>query len=604
MVKEVKKLLEQAGKSAESLGFQDLTEMESNRTKIVELINKTGFIKDEARRKTIVYQLELIERGIDSIKEDLDHAKTNGREMESKLKLLQEALEQGKINEQELIDKVDRLTDLLKRKETEIESLKKELEQNKNDEKKTKELELRIAEQQTKITNEITEVTRLGNHVKSLENVVRDREEASRLIKQEKENYEQQQKNSVVLISQLRNEMSRITSLEQQTRSNLQQLEQRLSNEIIKSAEKDKFFVLAEYLRTMPALSISSESLKTNVFETKINYPSDAYISSDYYGTYGLRLRENKEGGYINVAHVLDLRPLMPRDRRVFFKGKVSLKRGKCEYCDDIPQKQNSTHVLSIRNIKTNRLISRGCLCFDCKVKVENEQFQECFCICANETEEEKLEIEPERYTTQLENRLHDLSIEHKQEHSKELEVVEEKRRRLSSENKILKVKVEDIEKELNGYKEENTTLKTQLLKLKSQIEQLGVEIETQIERVKAPVINDFDKIYHFKALKKEKKQFRLGFDGYYYFSKDEIKEFSHTGKVYKKKLDKDYIKLGSEINKKQVLDKSFKDECLSIALEGFKFNLRFCINEIKQQITDDEVFEMANYYKQKHEKR
>lgn len=156
--------------------------------------------------------------------------------------------------------------------------------------------------------------------------------------------------------------------------------------------------------------------------------------------------------------------------------------RGKCEYCDEIPQEQNATHVLSIRNIETNRLISRGCLCLECKEKVENEQFRECnkcervikrgerswtSCICENETEEEKQKIEPERYTTQLEKQIHELNLD-----KQNLEVAVEtsfeaiktaeiwgkskNEKDLIEENKELKKKITELE-------QENQTLKIKI---------------------------------------------------------------------------------------------------------------------------------------------
>ncbi|CAI2161461.1 10367_t:CDS:2 [Funneliformis geosporum] len=59
---------------------------------------------------------------------------------------------------------------------------------------------------------------------------------------------------------------------------------------------------------------------------------------------------------------------------------------------------------------------------------------------------------------------------------------IEEKRRRLSNENKGLKIKVEELEKKVGKLNLENGTLKSTLSVIKSQILQLDVKIDGEYE--------------------------------------------------------------------------------------------------------------------------
>jgi hypothetical protein len=62
--------------------------------------------------------------------------------------------------------------------------------------------------------------------------------------------------------------------------------------------------------------------------------------------------------------------------------------------------------------------------------------------------------------------------------------------------------------------------------------EKVFISMDNQVwKNVATPTVYDHDEIYYFKALSKEKWQYRIGFEGYYYNQGNEIKKFGRAGK-------------------------------------------------------------------------
>src|SRR4051794_21400117 len=104
------------------LTYHDIDRMEENEKKLLEFLkidNPKNPIKDENRKKDCLFRMQIVERGIASIEEDMEHSKTQGQEMKRKLEELESEVRLGKITDTELEKKVYDLEQLVKRKESE-----------------------------------------------------------------------------------------------------------------------------------------------------------------------------------------------------------------------------------------------------------------------------------------------------------------------------------------------------------------------------------------------------------------------------------------------------------------------------------------------------
>jgi len=117
--KKLKKPLMVTVATETELTMADIAEMEGTKLSVVNFLNKSNLIKNEYKKRDIYFKLDVVERGIASMEEDVEHNKTQGQEMKRQLDALYQEVRIGQITETELNKKVNNLEQQVKRKETE-----------------------------------------------------------------------------------------------------------------------------------------------------------------------------------------------------------------------------------------------------------------------------------------------------------------------------------------------------------------------------------------------------------------------------------------------------------------------------------------------------
>src|SRR5215213_1540414 len=104
--------------------------MEALETHVYNFVKNTNLIKDEEKKNTLFFKLNIIERGIAHIEEDKKYSETQGQETKRLLEELEKEVNLGKINETELNSRISTLEESIRRKDTEYAS---KLQENQKD---------------------------------------------------------------------------------------------------------------------------------------------------------------------------------------------------------------------------------------------------------------------------------------------------------------------------------------------------------------------------------------------------------------------------------------------------------------------------------------
>ncbi|CAI2181435.1 15192_t:CDS:2 [Funneliformis geosporum] len=376
------------------LSYHDLHRMDVAEQGIKELILKSGMFADKKKKKDeIIFTLDVIERGIAHLKEDKEHNKDNGKELEKRIKLLEQDLKSGKIAEENLEARLKELEKMGQKKETEFQKTlkieKKEWERITAELKKDYENK---TEEQKEIIDDKLAI------IKELELKFEDREEQIRALNKDQGLIE-------IQMGVIKRDKERI--------------------------EKELF---------EKGIQIENLDIEINTFTKKQSYllrHLDEGFLTETVGMEGERIFLFKRSNYYDKDVIGGLARFSAEYPNPINKDQVC----KCAYLKSIGDDDENTDEEK-KPSKSSQL---------------EHQLHELS--LKKEELEDELETEREAHLAGVDA----TASWYKREHRKELETLEEKRRRLSNENKKLKTKIAELEEALNKYqtKLENITTQT-----------------------------------------------------------------------------------------------------------------------------------------------